>query len=1104
MDLFNTDVSMYTLDDIRHLLKVPPDTDLEGLLHETERSIARWTDYPEFSWLTDFLHNLHAVLHQQQQQESFVPTLPSTSTNDLPLPNDTMEVVPPPPILDENAHIQAYFDSQVDNTLQKVQKSRIIHLASSFRNRRFFPTPTEFTIPLSESLKNVLEISLLNATIPSQWNYISTEYGANFMFFKGNAPGIQNNAAFEYQLRIPNGVQSSAKIIDSLNTHGVPWIQSHHPDVFFEITFASFESSGFTQCSTRIEKPFDTQDFHLRFLQNSSSSLMHFLGFDQTTLSCTTLLSPAASSIDWTTLSSRQSFLHDSFFLFLYRDPLWPTRNASYEFLSSSLVDTPSAYLLQQIPFSFPATSNITFASWMDQWQTVVDTHPSLLHPLAEIRIVQSETDALFRLSLSLPIDRQNAAFNAEGTKYILVFDPLSTWVQTFQFLPLQELHLQTGIHVSQQSEIEFVPHEIQVGYFRCISPTFMATNPPFTQPELAQVVAASPATAAILPMGKNDFLLNMDRIPHPGESRFASLTEVMASFQQAIDTSDAFTQSSLSTNTEGHMVLRLNYTQTFSTDRFQVILESSDALVTLFGFSAGAYPFTSSSSIQLTSRVFTNEQLNTLVQLQETIPLLHVYPALGSLDPQLMDMPSIAIPQPSPSIRVSLNAASTYITSAIQRFVGADNTLSCPLSKCELRTAPNNNGRVFHLTLSVQLQLVESNFEWICPPASSPTVRNLWDQLQFDTTSPYRLADAPSITLSPFVVVAELVGNQRVQGYDFTTSGVQDGFELVPITNGLLDPLYHVTILMSPNTTYTRKKVLDHINTELRAHPITQYCSVSTIVKNTSDPVEFIQFHLQPVFTFHTRDFKLTFYDPELFANVNCGGSADSTTNTVYRGYNTTVDGTLGWTLGFQKYVEMSMNPLDYLGSPTFHGFFVEAMFPVAHTSFYNESTHVCTFHGDASRLNELSMFQYLYVVLQDYTQSVFSDGLISTGTEELVSVPQKKNRIRYDPVTCAPLLQDGQTLTSFQAQLANLDSSQAIASENYKARAFTKDVFAIIQVKPNSDVYDGGWMKNQTRVYTGPVNLSKFTVRLLTDRGTPLQLNADWSFTLDVKYLS
>jgi hypothetical protein len=73
------------------------------------------------------------------------------------------------------------------------------------------------------------------------------------------------------------------------------------------------------------------------------------------------------------------------------------------------------------------------------------------------------------------------------------------------------------------------------------------------------------------------------------------------------------------------------------------------------------------------------------------------------------------------------------------------------------------------------------------------------------------------------------------------------------------------------------------------------------------------------------------------------------------------------------------------------------------------------------------------------------------------------------------------------------------------YSNGPFAKDVFAIIPLKiagqqQNTPYVDfSGTLQNQERMYFGPVNIHRMTVKLKNDRGELVDLNnANWSFSL------
>jgi hypothetical protein len=81
----------------------------------------------------------------------------------------------------------------------------------------------------------------------------------------------------------------------------------------------------------------------------------------------------------------------------------------------------------------------------------------------------------------------------------------------------------------------------------------------------------------------------------------------------------------------------------------------------------------------------------------------------------------------------------------------------------------------------------------------------------------------------------------------------------------------------------------------------------------------------------------------------------------------------------------------------------------------------------------------------------------------------------------------------------------SNQVIQKSYSSGPFVKDVFGIIPLKVSGlslgSVYVefGGTLQNQERVYFGPVNISRMSIKLLTDRGDVVDLNnSNWSFSL------
>ena len=94
---------------------------------------------------------------------------------------------------------------------------------------------------------------------------------------------------------------------------------------------------------------------------------------------------------------------------------------------------------------------------------------------------------------------------------------------------------------------------------------------------------------------------------------------------------------------------------------------------------------------------------------------------------------------------------------------------------------------------------------------------------------------------------------------------------------------------------------------------------------------------------------------------------------------------------------------------------------------------------------------------------------------------------------------------------QIANSKNStssnltKGVSNASFGNGPFVQDIFGLIPMKtaglqPGSSYVEfGGTLQNQERVYFGPVNIHRMTVKLVTDRGDVVDLNdVNWSFSL------
>jgi hypothetical protein len=191
------------------------------------------------------------------------------------------------------------------------------------------------------------------------------------------------------------------------------------------------------------------------------------------------------------------------------------------------------------------------------------------------------------------------------------------------------------------------------------------------------------------------------------------------------------------------------------------------------------------------------------------------------------------------------------------------------------------------------------------------------------------------------------------------------------------------------------------------------------------------------------------------------------------------------------------------------------------------------------ASSILDLIGPKYLILVLNDYNQNHVNNGLVSiteyfnilkvpnyyntdlpytctktySNLSNLIDIPDNENNglliagkyeNDYLPtqivVPSAP-----RTLTQSQIYTINEINKNRNNNTNYRTKAPTNaDILAILPIKPSNTVGQllvefSGSLQDNSRVYFGPVNIERLSVRLLDDKGNLLNLNgSDWCFTL------
>jgi hypothetical protein len=249
-----------------------------------------------------------------------------------------------------------------------------------------------------------------------------------------------------------------------------------------------------------------------------------------------------------------------------------------------------------------------------------------------------------------------------------------------------------------------------------------------------------------------------------------------------------------------------------------------------------------------------------------------------------------------------------------------------------------------------------------------------------------------------------------------------------------------------------------------------------------------FIKIKMNINLIYTSNDYNLVFYDSISFLKCYTGSTSSR---------NTTWDTTLGWILGFQQYSEYILS------------------------EYPNNNNNILVV-GDTGVLT--NPVNSVFLCLDEYSQNHLNDGLVTISSKNKnIPLPSYASRTNFicDPISEELVYNDyNDSINEFSkltrkqvysiTQIANSNNNSSNLTKGINSKYFglgpnIQDIFAIVPLKvsgtaPGSIFTEfGGTLQNQERVYFGPVNISRMSIKLVTDRGNTLDLNnSNWSFAL------
>lgn len=1007
-------------------------------------------------------------------------------------------------------YVKGGLNPTFNNTIQ-----RVLVIDSRCRDRTIYPSSTDFTLNLTENLRNVLGLNFYYINLPYTWYTISKAFGANFFYLNGNAPGIADvNHAIKVAIN-PGNYTTSQSLVDAVNG-ALDKLSKDRPDIQFGTTNRVTLDS--TTAGTG--KATMTWDISNRFGDASYELFFPYW----------------TSPEDWreTNLNGGKNVVAQlsipGFYGFL-TDRLYPLCSLYSNYRYSVAAGTRD---LTAMTYSVTGTNN-KFTIYNKDNNNLILDQIEIVIPVGSYNIndlVLLTTNAL----------RSHPKLNPQYTGFFL--ETIGETTRRFR-LTVQLQRLKTANNRNQKQFVEF-PTETQTIY----SKLWSGKNSLFMFDDLPALLPLNSTAAEIGSVEDDDTI----------GSSFASFTYNVAdsptlvfkcqkyppgvaddfndkhSYTVTVPNDDEYTlkryleainagirgkipsvsSSLFAYDYDGDkgVYATIGFEEAFTTKDFVVDVGNS-VLTTIFGLPpimncsqtnvfTATFPKQSvytidnnNRSFKVTSTIF--PQATLFLPYAVNTPRPPNLPNNGSFY-QYRDLPSIqnAFNEGEYGFKSMTNpftyqkTASTVAANPIPTEEIPLYGLSLALSTIEFKDVSNDLASCT-LTWNITNKLEEIDYE-ISLEGESWKDNLGFDDATFDLrdtkwspvgTSISTIYASDDVTTSTIFIADDTIGDEIVQNNQIW---------IQPRPNAdSLDPVADRVVVSIESKTYNRFSLVRALNFELAQHPTTvgsRFTWCGPDLENIR-----IDWNINKVYT--ARDYTLTFFD--LYEFSSCVASTSSINTTSL----TTIrwDQTLGWLLGYRK--EMSYN----LGNNT-------------------TSEKVSVVVGDTPV--NTNLYNQMHVVLDDFASNHMNDGLV-TLSPPLIDVPAlsyanrlsqrcenalDKGRGRGQPFLTntnpasteaagrlAPLLTQPQLYSALATNQA-LRHKSSREAQYISSPPNVKDMFALIPLKlaglQVGQTYTefGGTLQQSNRKYFGPVNISRVGIKLMSDRGDIVDLNNnDWS---------
>jgi hypothetical protein len=1034
------------------------------------------------------------------------------------------------------------------NPLLKDTITNTITINSLHREDKNMP-PTQFTFNLSQPLRDVVSIKLYSYAIPYTWYTVNRSFGGNFFYIKGNAEGI-NNGNHDYKVQISSGNYTPANLVIAIN-NSITGLSDIYTDVDFGNTGISYnENNSLATLSIDITKIYNSSNYYLEFPHDplvpppgNQQYLGQYLGFNYQSYSCSALYSSRDLPLIETNPDSNDNI--GSYYEVTETNKKFQIVQYVGEYYGHELME--EIEIIDVELTSLINTGSKPRNTIVSELVNVLAEHPNLDHVYSYIERIditepQLENNGKSYFKLNIKLDRQTT-INKKNAKIAVIFPDEGNslypiWVgetSCFHFEYLEnELNLviaetemkQSNYVVSGTMSINLdcelypfntpynsyiinIPNSSSEGYLlsdyiSTINLSVIAANTEYSISENLNDLNW-PNTKIIIEPTTNNLYFNVD-INRVFRNKYYTL-EVHHRYIGDIGTLDnngnVIGPIDLSNTNVSTYVNYFNIGSYILNLDDVIIITPKDNSEFVSDINSGVIKLTIADLLNTsdgTNKVAVNEHpkyVKYFDMLDAGFDIEYIKQRMQSegKNPNYLDTPELLIQQVRNSITFDSYARlQDALNTLFTNFTDYNGNSPLRNSRVSITTA-NVGGEIklkLELNLVISKSITQLNYSvtFFDSEAENESDNRWSQQLFFDEY--YLISDEQLNTNGS----STIINNEPISDNEILIeSGINNYFYLKPYDD--IDGLYttnntYAIKIEIPPRTYSRNTLYSAINTAFASSVLANKSSIESYYENGK---EYSVFKLNIQKIFETKDYRIVFYDPTSFATCNSSGVNRSVRNATW-------DSTIGWLLGFRQNTSYFLE--DYIETPT------ELVY------FDDTNINKCILIGDTCVT--VSLYNYFMIVLDDFNQNHLNDGVITTSMPERLIDIGKSFTYICDPITNTKVL----STTNNRSDTTNQLTASQVYSNNQKILAkkvqymsystvpFVKDIFALISIGTskfkNGDYIaeNTGSLQVQERVYFGPVNISRMTVKLLNDKGDLVDLNnSDWSFSIQVTSL-